>query len=203
MGPQSRTPLHLVCWQVKSSCHRPRSSCRCSGRIWGSSKELLRRVRVPAGVNRVLGLPAAARLLLRSLPQLGLPAVARARRTWRRCAGPRRPSARPSAPVGGVGVVALAPHRKPRWSTSTSRCSTGDEYEMDGGGARTRHTPALARAQRSHPPPGPITVARAALRPPCALASPSPPLPCPRRAAPSMPSTPPPLRARSLGPRAR
>ena len=127
-----------------------------------------------AVLRRALAVKGASGVPLRACPQLGLPAVVRARRTWRRCTGPCRPSARPSAEVGGVGAVALAPHRKPRWSTTTLRCSTGDEYEIDDGGARPRPAPALARAQRPHPHIEPIPHARAALRPPRALASPSP-----------------------------
>ena len=81
-------------------------------------------------------------------------AVARARRTQRRCSSQCSCSARPSATARGVGAVARAPHRKPRWSTSTWRCSTGKEVEIKLGGARTRPAPALARAQRPHPHAG-------------------------------------------------
>ena len=136
---------------------RRRTGCGRYGREGGEGQELPRRWRAPRSrsSSRAGREGCVGRAPLPACPQLGLPAVARARRTWRRCAGPRRPSARPSAPVGGVGVVALAPHRKPRWSTTTLRCSTGEDDDIEFGGARAPHTPALARAQRPHPPAGP------------------------------------------------
>ena len=86
-------------------------------------------------------------------PRQRLPAVAPA------LAGPSDGAAasavaRPSTTARRVGAVARAPHRKPRWSPSTWRCSTGKEVEIKLGGARTRPAPALARAQRPHPHAG-------------------------------------------------
>ena len=76
-------------------------------------------------------------------PQLGLPAVARARRTWQWCAGPCRPSARPSPTVGGVGASLSPRTSSPTGSTSSWRCSTGEEVKRESGGAHPCPAPAL------------------------------------------------------------
>ena len=115
--------------------------------------------------------------------------------------GPQRPQ-RPSRCNGlrgqglspGPELWGLHPPRGPRRSK-------GVDIETEV--RAPRPAPALARAQWSRRDAGPMPHARAALRPRFALAVPSPPLPCPRHAAPHIPSTPPASRARGLGPRAR
>ena len=138
-----------------------------------------------------------------ALAQMGLPAVAHARRARSRCDSQGSPSARPGAPVYGVRAVALAPNSGADFLLTVLDDPTGQGGRDRVRGARAPPTPALARAHRPRPHTWPTPRACAALRPPFALASPSPPLPCPWHAAPHMPSTLPALHARSLGPRAR
>ena len=90
------------------------------------------------------------------LAQRGLPAVGRARRARSRCDSPRSPSARSGATVCGVRAVALAPNARADFLLPQRALSTGEEAEIEAEGARTRPASALARAQRPHPPPGPI-----------------------------------------------
>ena len=134
---------------------------------------------------------------------MGLPAVARARWGRSRCRGHGSPSAWLGAPVCGVRAVALAPDSWADFLLTVLDDQRGKVIEIDAEVRAARPTPALARAQRPRPHAGPTPHACPALRPHFTPAAPSPPLPCPRRAAPHIPSTPPASRARSLGPRAR
>ena len=151
-------------------------------------------------------MPASALMCerLRSLAlQPGLPAADRAYRTWRRCTGRHSCSPRPAATDCGVRALASAPISWADFLLRPHGLSTGKVIEIGSGGARTRLAPALARAQRPQLLTEPARHVCAALRRPRTLVSPSPPLPCPRRAAPHMPGAPLALRARALRLRAR
>ena len=97
--------------------------------------------------------PAVAYQPLRALagPSDGAPASAGTvrRRAQRSVGWGPPPSPRTSSPSG---------------STSTWRCSTGEEVKFEFGGACPRLSPALARAQRPRWHAGPIPPACAALR---------------------------------------
>ena len=139
-----------------------------------------------------------------ALAQTGLRAVALPLRARSHSDSPCSPNTQSGATVGGVRAVALAPNSGANYLLKfTSTRDGGKEAEIQFGGARSPPTPALACAQRPCPRAGPITRACAAPRPRFTLAAPSPPLPCAPHAAPHLPSTPPALRVRSLGPRAR
>ena len=138
-----------------------------------------------------------------ALAQMGLPAVAHARRARSRCDGQGSPSAWPGAPVYGVRAEALAPNSRADFLLKFSQRATGQGGRDRVRGARAPpHTrprvraaaPAacrtdLARARR--PPP--------ASRPRFALVA--TPLGTPRSL--HVPTAPPALRARSLEPCAR
>ena len=131
-------------------------------------------------------------------------------RPLRARAGAGAGAAAPAAPVrgqvqwsSGWGPKPPPQTLGPTTSSSSSTARRGKEAKIDFRGARAPPTPTLARAQRPCPHVGPIPRACDTLRPRCTLVAPSPPLPCPCHVAPHLPSTPPALRARSLGPRAR
>ena len=134
---------------------------------------------------------------------MGLSAVVRGRRFRSRCTGQLSPSARSGATVCRVRAEALARNSGAYYLLTVLDARRGKVAKIESEVRAPRPAPALARAQRPRLHDGPVSHARAALRPPRALASSSPHLPRPRHAAPHMPSTPPALHARALGPRAR
>ena len=116
-------------------------------------------------------------------------------------------SAQSGATVCGVKAVALAPNSRAYFLLMVFEGATGQAgrdrvrrcactpYTCPRARAAAPHARLADPARLRRPPP---TVCL-----PFALASPSPPLPGPWHAAPHLPSTPPALHARSLGPRAR
>ena len=171
----SCAPFLLLQAGGQQPCTRRRTSCRRSGLVHDEGDAVPRRWRAPRrrSSSRRGRCGRVRCALWTACPQQQLPAVARARRRWRRCAGPGRPSARPSPTVGGVGAAALAPHFEPLGVYFLFALLDGR-----GGGDRVRrrapipHTrprehvaPALARrADRTrlrHPPPPSHALSRA------------------------------------------
>ena len=159
---------------------------RSGGDIWRSSTNLWR--------------PEEA-----SQPLMGLPAVVRARRFRSRCTGS-------SAPAPGRVQRSAGSGQKP-WPgtlgpTTSSRSSTLDGARWPRSSPRCAH-PAPYPPSRARSGPACMTDRSRTRAPPSAHLAPSPRphssphLPRPRHAAPHMPSTPPALHARALGPRAR
>ena len=87
---------------------------------------------------------------------MGLVAVARALWARSRCRSHNTPCAQPGVPVSGVVAKAAAPNLRADFLLLPRALSTGKEAEIESEVRASRPAPALARAQRPHPPPGPI-----------------------------------------------
>ena len=130
--PSAVARLFSFCRQVESSRVRAQERAPCvllerglKGRRFRDAGALPRGVRRrPEAVVTSSGVPRG-----RPAPSSSFRPL-RARRCWRRCTGPRRPSAQPSPTVGGVGASPSPRTTSPSGSTSSWRCSTGEEVKL-------------------------------------------------------------------------